>query len=73
MFGIPHAEFGEEVMAAVVVVGDVTTESLRVQLRERLASFSIPTRWMLQSSPLPVNLTGKVDKAAILAMLAADA
>ena len=67
VLGIPHPEFGEEVLAAVVVQGDLTAEDLRGLLRERLASFAVPTRWVIQSEPLPVNLTGKIDKAAILA------
>lgn len=72
VFGIPHPEFGEEVMAAVVTSQEVTADILRGQLRERLASFAVPTRWHIQSDPLPVNQTGKVDKAAILAQIAAS-
>lgn len=69
VFGVPHPEFGEEVAAAVFTDGSMTADGLRDQLRERLASFSIPTKWLLLDSPLPVNLTGKTDVAAIRAML----
>ncbi len=72
VFGIPHPEFGEEVTAAVVVDGETSADELRAQLKERLASFAVPTRWMVQTDPLPVNLTGKVDKAALLARLEAE-
>lgn len=69
VFGVPHPEFGEEVMAVVVADASVTTEQLDSQLRTRLASFSVPSRWHLQTDPLPVNQTGKIDKAAILAAI----
>lgn len=67
VFGIPHPDLGEEVMAVVVAENGVTSEHLQAQLRATLASFSIPSRWRLQQEPLPVNLTGKVDKAALIA------
>ena len=65
VFGVPHPELGEEVMAVVVVEGNQTPEQLREQLRASVASFAVPTRWQLQSEPLPVNQTGKVDKTAL--------
>ncbi len=66
VFGVPHPEFGEEVAAVVVVDCDVTVDVLRALLRLRIASFSVPTRWHLQHEPLPLNQTGKVDKAALV-------
>jgi acyl-CoA synthetase (AMP-forming)/AMP-acid ligase II len=73
VFGLPHPEFGEEVMAAVVVESGITADDLAASLRSRLASFSIPTRWWLQTDALPTNQTGKIDKAAILELISADA
>lgn len=75
VFGIPHTDLGEEVMAVVVVEGERTTEAFKEQLRGQVASFAIPSRWHLQTEPLPTNQTGKVDKAALksLARLAAQA
>ena len=71
VFGVPHPEFGEEVMAVVVVDGDQTAEDLRARAKALLASFSVPTLWHLQRDALAVNQTGKVDKNAIKsAMLA---
>jgi acyl-CoA synthetase (AMP-forming)/AMP-acid ligase II len=67
VFGVPHAELGEEVMAVVVVDGDHTAEQLQQQLRPKLASFAVPSRWRVQKEPLPVNQTGKVDKPALIA------
>ena len=72
VFGIPHSELGEEVMAVVVVQGEHTPEQLRQQLRSKLASFAVPSRWRLQKEPLPVNQVGKVDKAALIAQVRAE-
>ena len=72
VFGVPHPDLGEEVMAVVAVEGDVTVPMLQQQLRGNLASFSIPSRWHLQTQPLPVNEAGKVDKAALIALACAE-
>jgi len=63
VFGIPHPELGEEVMA--VVVTTLPQIHLATHLRTTLASFAIPTKWHLQTDPLPVNQTGKIDKPAV--------
>jgi acyl-CoA synthetase (AMP-forming)/AMP-acid ligase II len=67
VFGMPHADLGEEVMAVVVVDDGVTSEAIARALRTSLASFAVPTRWRLQREALPINNTGKVDKAALIA------
>ena len=67
VFGVPHAELGEEVMAVVVSEAGVTPDRLAAHLRTTLASFAIPTRWHLQTEALPVNQTGKLDKPAVKA------
>jgi acyl-CoA synthetase (AMP-forming)/AMP-acid ligase II len=72
VFGVPHADLGEEVMAVVVVEGGLTASRLQEQLRGKVASFSVPSRWRLQQDPLPTNHTGKVDKAAIRAQVRAE-
>ena len=72
VFGVPHADLGEEVMAVVVVEGDLTASQLQEQLRGKIASFSVPSRWRLQKDPLPTNHTGKVDKTAISAHVRAE-
>ncbi|MCC7080479.1 MAG: acyl--CoA ligase [Burkholderiales bacterium] len=66
VFGVPHAELGEEVAAVVVVSTDLTSQQLETRLREKIASFAVPSRWRIQKEPLPVNQTGKVDKAALM-------
>jgi acyl-CoA synthetase (AMP-forming)/AMP-acid ligase II len=73
VFGAPHPDLGEEVVAAVVVDDGITVEHLREQLRSRIASFAIPTRWRLEHKPLPTNHSGKIDKKVIAAhFLAAE-
>ncbi|MEY4138284.1 MAG: hypothetical protein RLZZ371_466 [Pseudomonadota bacterium] len=72
VFGVPHADLGEEVMAIVVVDGAQTEQQLKEQLRGKVASFAVPSRWRLQKDPLPTNQTGKVDKAALSAAARAE-
>lgn len=69
VFGIPHADLGEEVAAVVVVNGPHTAEAIQAHLRTSLATFAVPSRWRLQREPLPVNQAGKVDKPALRASL----
>ncbi|MGW1027849.1 class I adenylate-forming enzyme family protein [Streptomyces sp. NPDC002577] len=72
VFGVPHPDLGEEVMAAVVVEDGLTVEQLREELRPKLASFAVPSRWHLQHEPLPTNHSGKIDKKALAAQARAD-
>lgn len=72
VFGVPHPDLGEEVMAIVVVEGEHTPEQLQEQLRASVASFALPSRWRLQRDPLPINNTGKVDKPALIAQARAE-
>lgn len=69
VFGVPHADLGEEVMAVVVVEGALTPQQLQAQLRASVASFAVPSRWRLQQEPLPMNNTGKVDKPTLVAQV----
>lgn len=60
-----------EVAAAVVVADDATTEQLRVDVKDRLSAFKVPTRWLITSDPtaIPMTATGKVDKRALRALI----
>ena len=72
VFGLPHPDLGEEVMAVVVADRGITADALAQQLQGRLASFAVPSRWRLQTEPLATNQTGKVDKQALAAQARAD-
>lgn len=69
VLGMPHADLGEEVAAAVVVRPDavVTVEELRAYAAGQLARFEVPSKWWLRCEPLPTNPTGKVLKREVAA------
>ncbi len=74
--GLPHALYGEEVAAALVLRPGHDMDSERPGLialcRQRLSPAALPTRW-LALSDLPKNQTGKVMKDQVKAAFAASA
>jgi len=66
--GLPSDEWGEEVVAAVVLAGDADADALRGWCRERLAAFKCP-RQVRFVPALPRNAMGKVDRAGLVATL----
>ncbi|MDT3445614.1 MULTISPECIES: class I adenylate-forming enzyme family protein [unclassified Pseudofrankia] len=69
VFGIPHADLGEEV-AAVVVAKErvtVTPEDLTTFLRGAVAYFAFPTRWSIRTDRLPTLAGEKIDKKTVKA------
>ncbi len=74
VFGVPHADLGEEVMAVVVTEADagLTADALTTQLKGKVPSFAVPSLWRLQHETLPTNHTGKIDKLAIARAVAAE-
>jgi malonyl-CoA/methylmalonyl-CoA synthetase len=66
--GLPSDEWGEEVVAAVVLAGDAAPEALRAWCRERLAHFKCPRQVRVVAS-LPRNAMGKVDRATLSASI----
>jgi long-chain acyl-CoA synthetase len=64
VFGVPHERLGEEVAAAVVPRDGaaVRADELAGFLRERLAAFKVPGRWVVADAPLPRSATGKILK-----------
>ncbi|MEQ1581922.1 MAG: malonyl-CoA synthase [Steroidobacteraceae bacterium] len=66
VFGVPHPDFGEVVMAAVVVKpgATVTESALIATLREQLAAFKTPKKIFLVPE-LPRNAMAKVQKAVL--------
>ncbi|XVV10185.1 class I adenylate-forming enzyme family protein [Actinoplanes sp. CA-131856] len=72
VFGVPSADLGEEIMAVVVVEPGRTAEQLGDELRTRLASFAVPSRWNLRQERLPTTHSGKIDKGRIAAQARAE-
>ncbi len=66
VFGVPHADFGEAVTAAVVARPGATLSEAAILsgLGRRLAKFKAPKQIVLVES-LPRNAMGKVQKAAL--------
>ena len=62
-----------EVAAEVgaLVVTDAPVEDVSAAVKERLSAFKVPTRWWLttDAAEVPMTATGKVDKAALRALL----
>ncbi len=62
VIGVPHADFGEAVVAVVVAADDWPGEAQVIaRLKQRLASFKVPRR-VVRVSELPRNAMGKVQK-----------
>ena len=66
VFGVPDAEYGEQVMAVIVPAPGVRLEPevLRRQLLERIAGYKVPRRIELRES-LPREDSGKILKRAL--------
>jgi len=62
VFGIPHQVLGEEIGAVVVAPDGVDEGELREFAAERLAEFKVPSRIWMRVEPLPLGVTGKVQK-----------
>ena len=64
VIGVPHPVLGEEVGAVVVLRPGTNVEGdeLARFVKERLAGFSVPSRFWFRSEPLPRNPAGKALK-----------
>jgi acyl-CoA synthetase (AMP-forming)/AMP-acid ligase II len=71
-FGIPHATWGEEVAAAVVLRDAVAESELIAHCREHLADFKIPKKLYVVTA-IPRTATGKIQRLNVAARLAAEA
>lgn len=60
--GLPDEEFGQIVAAVVVPPAGNSVDEVELveHVKERLAYFKVPTRWLIQTDPLPRNAAGKV-------------
>lgn len=69
--GIADEEWGEVVAACVVpVAGEFDLDEVDGWLRERLSGPKRPRKWRFEAA-LPLNASGKVDRAAVRALLSA--
>lgn len=67
VFGIPHADFGESVLAAIVLENaDLNETKIAQQVEPHLARFKHPRRYIIVDS-LPRNTMGKVQKNVLRA------
>ncbi|MGN6472517.1 MAG: class I adenylate-forming enzyme family protein, partial [Mycobacteriales bacterium] len=66
--GLPDEEFGQIVAAAVVPSAgeDLDEAELAAYVKERLAYFKVPSRWVVTPEPLPRTATGKVVRAEVM-------
>ena len=63
MVGVPHADFGEAVVAVVVAQAGATLDSavLIATLKRQIAGFKVPKQVFVETE-LPRNQMGKVQK-----------
>ncbi|MEQ1613937.1 MAG: AMP-binding protein [Hyphomicrobiaceae bacterium] len=67
VIGVPHADFGEGVVAVVTSIAGATLQSeaeIIAHLGDRLAKFKLPKR-VFEVADLPRNAMGKVQKAEL--------
>ena len=64
VFGVPHADFGEAVVAALVAPAPVGIDAVDAFLRGKLARYKQPKQ-VVQVAELPRNAMGKVQKAQL--------
>ena len=59
---------------AALVVSDATIDAIRRSVRQRLSAFKVPTLWLItpEADIVPMLASGKVDKSALQALLAAE-
>ena len=70
--GVPDRRWGESCVAVVVPVapGPLAPPDLEAYLRERLAAFKVPRRWVFVDE-LPRTASGKVQKHVLRDQLVA--
>jgi len=63
VFGVPHPDFGESVLAAVILEkgASITPEAIAAKVEPFLARYKHPRKYILRDA-LPRNTMGKVQK-----------
>jgi acyl-CoA synthetase (AMP-forming)/AMP-acid ligase II len=69
--GLPDEEYGQLVTAVVVprAGASVDLADLTAHVKERLAYYKVPSKWIVRDEPLPRTATGKVVRAEVLGTL----
>jgi acyl-CoA synthetase (AMP-forming)/AMP-acid ligase II len=64
VYGVDHAEWGQEVKAVIVAEPGATPDphELARFCAETLAAYKVPSQWELRTEPLPRNPSGKILK-----------
>jgi len=70
-FGVPHATWGEEVAAAVVLHSPEQESAILAYCKERLAEFKRPKKVYIVDK-IPRTATGKIQRGAVAASFAND-
>ncbi|HEV2999209.1 MAG TPA: AMP-binding protein [Solirubrobacteraceae bacterium] len=65
--GRPDEEWGEAVVATVVLAGEATAENLRAHVAARLEPFKVPKEIAVREEPLPRTASGKLLRRALSA------
>jgi acyl-CoA synthetase (AMP-forming)/AMP-acid ligase II len=68
-FGIPHATWGEEVVAAVVLRSPEKESVILAHCREKLSDFKCPKKLYIVEK-IPRTATGKIQRGAVAASIA---
>jgi len=71
VIGLPDEEWGEKIVAAIVVNAPVCIDQLKNQVRERLRSTRVPSVFVVRDT-LPYNDTGKLLRRQLRQELAAN-
>jgi acyl-CoA synthetase (AMP-forming)/AMP-acid ligase II len=71
-FGVPHATWGEEVAAAVVLKGGCNESDILSFCKERLADFKRPKKIHIVEA-IPRTATGKIQRKNVAAAFSGDA
>ena len=64
VFGVPHADFGEAVTAAVIRTADLSADTIIRRVKEEIANFKVPKAVFFVDA-LPRNAIGKIQKSQL--------
>ncbi len=71
VFGFPHPDRGETVVAGLLTTGDVDTDEITKVMSERLSSFKVPREIvLLDKDEIPLLATGKANRLAVRDVIA---